>query len=192
VEGLREADAITRDRIWASGYAAGRAALAKTPAPRDDVAGSDILTQTARPGYERHQHADGSWCQKKRTSDDVAGSGERLALDEERALYDEWFGRRGPHRGAKNAIRRLFDTLIAERRQHEVGLRDHISVVQSIPEHATPTTEGPRAPVGELDMETLVRAMERAMAAVDDEWTIPEFADITAAEYAALRATVTP
>jgi hypothetical protein len=35
----------------------------------------------------------------------------------------------------------------------------------------------------ELDVETLVRAMERAMAAVDDEWTIPEFAEITAAEY---------
>jgi hypothetical protein len=34
-----------------------------------------------------------------------------------------------------------------------------------------------------LDVETLTRAMERAMAAVDDEWTIPEFAEITATEY---------
>jgi hypothetical protein len=42
------------------------------------------------------------------------------------------------------------------------------------------------APPAPLDVERLTRAMERAMAAVDDEWTIPEFADITVTEYAAL------
>jgi hypothetical protein len=37
-----------------------------------------------------------------------------------------------------------------------------------------------------MDVERLERAMERAMAAVDDEWTIPEFAELTTAEYAAI------
>lgn len=27
--------------------------------------GTDILAITAWPGFERHQHADGSWCQRK-------------------------------------------------------------------------------------------------------------------------------
>jgi len=47
------------------------------------------------------------------------------------------------------------------------------------------TLSGSTAP---LDVELMTRAMERAMAAVDDEWTIPEFADLTVAEYARLSA----
>jgi hypothetical protein len=54
-------------------------------------------------------------------------------------------------------------------------------VVRADPDEPPPETESPG-----LDVERLVRAMERAMAAVDDEWTIPEFAEITAAEYARL------
>jgi hypothetical protein len=49
---------------------------------------------------------------------------------------------------------------------------------------AAASTDRSREP--RLDVATLVRAMERAMAAVDDEWTIPEFAELTAAEYARL------
>src|SRR5688572_30965089 len=43
----------------------GLTALAATPAPPTEEPIPDLLAMTAWPGYERHQHADGSWCQRK-------------------------------------------------------------------------------------------------------------------------------
>jgi hypothetical protein len=178
----------TNDDYYAVKALIREAALAKTPAPRTPDDGT--LTNCPLDGVHEHAfrgpHTFREW-DPGTTPGDIAGSGERLGLLDIVDRCRQHIAALGADLSTIKA-REVTSTqrdMAADRAYNHLRGIDRI-LTDAL---AAPTTEGPRAPVGELDVERLARAMHAAEDRSELAWEARSFEDTApdiAREYAAL------